>query len=202
MLRRMVACAFLAAGFTGIALGQQEGLHIGVFDSQAIWQQTEEGKKIQSQLAAFRDGKIAEINAKETELNKLKDKLREQEVSLSDDKRSQMLKDIDQKSIDLKRLNDDATREMKAQLGDSQDQFQKELVEVVTALGKEKKYLLILEKSIVVYNDAVVEVTGEVIAKFNQMYKGGPPAAPAAKSKDTKPPADAKKPAPDPGKKP
>ncbi|MCI0410979.1 MAG: OmpH family outer membrane protein, partial [Acidobacteria bacterium] len=117
------------------------------------------------------------------------------------DKRSQMLKDIDQKSIDLKRLNDDATREMKAQLGDSQDQFQKELVEVVTALGKEKKYMLILEKSIVVYNDAVVEVTGEVIAKFNQMYKGTA-GAPAAKPTGTKPPADAKKPVPDPPKKP
>ena len=201
MLRKVLTSAFLVAGFTGAALGQSEGIRIGVFDSQAIWQQTEEGKKIQSQLASFRDTKISEINAKEAELNKLKEKLREQEVSLSDDKRNQMLKDIDQKSIDLKRLNDDATREMKAQLGDSQDQFQKELVEVVTALGKEKKYQLILEKSIVVYNDAVVEVTGEVIAKFNQMYKGGA-AAPAAKSKDTKPPADAKKPAPEPAKKP
>jgi Skp family chaperone for outer membrane proteins len=202
MLKRICACAFLAAGITGAALAQQqEGNHIGVFDSQAIWQQTDEGKKIQSQLATFRDGKIAEINAKEAELNKLKDKLREQEVSLSDDKRNQMMKDIDQKTIDLKRLNDDATREMKAQLGDSQDQFQKELVEVVTALGKEKKYLLILEKSIVVYNDAVVEVTGEVIAKFNQMYKGTG-AAPAAKTTGTKPPADAKKPVPDPAKKP
>ena len=201
MLRKLLTSAFLVAGFTGAALGQSEGIRIGVFDSQAIWQQTEEGKKIQSQLASFRDTKISEINAKEAELNKLKEKLREQEVSLSDDKRNQMLKDIDQKSIDLKRLNDDATREMKAQLGESQDQFQKELVEVVTALGKEKKYQLILEKSIVVYNDAVVEVTGEVIAKFNQMYKSGT-AAPAAKPKDTKPPAEPKKPAPEPAKKP
>jgi len=201
MFSRIFACALLAAGLTGEALAQQEGPRIGVFDSQAIWQQTEEGKKLQAQLASFRDGKIAEINTKEADLNKLKDKLREQEVSLSDDKRNQMMKDIDQKTIDLKRLNDDATREMKAQLGDSQDQFQKELVDVVTAVGKEKKYLLILEKSIVVYNDPVVEVTGEVIAKFNQLFKGGA-SAPAAKTKDTKPPADAKKPAPEPVKKP
>lgn len=190
MFSRIFAGTLLAAGLSGMALAQ-EGPRIGIFDSQAIWQQTEEGKKLQAQLASFRDGKIAEINAKETELNKLKDKLREQEVSLSDDKRNQMMKDIDQKAIDLKRLNDDATREMKAQLGDSQDQFQKELVDVVTAVGKEKKYLVILEKSIVVYNDPVVEVTGEVIAKFNQLYKGGG-SAPATKT--AKPPADAKKP--------
>ena len=178
MLRKILASMFLAACVGGRILAQQEAARIGVFDSQAVWQQTEEGKKFQSQLASFRDSKIAEVNTKEAELTKLKDKLRDQEVSLSDDKRNQMMKDIDQKSIDLKRLNDDATRELKAQLGDSQDQFQKELVDVVTALGKEKKYLLILERSIVVYNDAVVDVTGEVIAKFNQMYKGSPQATP------------------------
>jgi len=191
MLKRSVAFAFLAACWMGPTLAQQEGLRVGVFDSQAIWKETEEGKKIQAQLAVFRDGKIAEINSKEAELNKLRDKLREQEVSLSDEKRNQMLKDIDQKTIELKRLNDDATREMKAQLGDTQDQFQKELVEVVAALGREKKYLLILERSIVVYNDAVVDVTGEVIAKFNQMYKA---VAPPAKPKETKAPAEPKKP--------
>ena len=98
MLRKLLTSAFLVAGFTGAALGQSEGIRIGVFDSQAIWQQTEEGKKIQSQLASFRDTKISEINAKEAELNKLKEKLREQEVSLSDDKRNQMLKDIDQRA--------------------------------------------------------------------------------------------------------
>jgi Skp family chaperone for outer membrane proteins len=200
MLRNIVTSACVAACIGGAALAQ-ESVRIGVFDSQTVWQQTEEGKKIQSQLQSFRDGKISEINTKESELTKLKDRLREQEVSLSDEKRTQMLKDIDQKSIDLKRLNDDATREMKAQLGDSQDQFQKELVEVVTAVGKDKKYLLILERAIVVYNDAVVDVTGEVIAKFNQMYKGGTQASPAAKPKETKPP-EAKKPAPDPAKKP
>jgi Skp family chaperone for outer membrane proteins len=196
---RMIVCSACLATCVGGAALAQEAPHIGVFDSQAVWQQTEEGKKIQAQLQSFRDGKIAEINSKEAELTKLKDKLREQEVSLSDEKRTQMLKDIDQKSIDLKRLNDDATREMKAQLGDSQDQFQKELVEVVTALGKDKKYLLILERAIVVYNDAVVDVTGEVIAKFNQMYKGSA-ASPASKPATKAP--EAKKPAPEPAKKP
>ena len=194
----MVVALSLAAA--GAALAQTEGNRVGVFDSQTVWQQTDEGKKFQNQLAAFRDGKIAEINARETDLTKLKDRLREQEVSLSEEKKGQMLKDIDQKSIDLKRLNDDATREMKTQLGESQDQFQRELLQVVEALGREKKYTLILEKSIVVYNDATVEITPEVVAKFNQMFK--PSAAPPAKPKDGAPAADPKKPAPGATKKP
>jgi outer membrane protein len=192
MARKFFIFALMLAAGGGGAVAQQEAARIGVFDSQTVWQQTEEGKKFQSQLAAFRDGKIAEINNRETELNKLKDKLRDQEVSLSDEKKNQMLKEIDQKSIDLKRLNDDATREMKTQLGDSQEKFQKELLEVVEAMGREKKFTLILEKSIIVYNDSTVDVTTDVVAKFNQMYK--PAASPPAKAKEPATSPEGKKP--------
>jgi Skp family chaperone for outer membrane proteins len=202
MTGKALAMALVAAASLGTLTAQQQEIRIGVFDSQPVWQQTEEGKKMQAQLAAFRDTKMAEINSRETELNKLKDKLRSQEASLSDDKKNQMMKDIDQKTIDLKRLNDDASREMQSQVGDARDQFQKELFDVVAALGKEKKYTLILEKSIVVYNDDAVDITPEVVAKFNQMFKGEVGVTPASKAKETKPPAEPKKPVPDPGKKP
>jgi outer membrane protein len=202
MTGKALAMALLAAASLGSVTAQQQEMRIGIFDSQPVWQQTEEGKKMQAQLAAFRDTKLAEINSRETDLNKLKEKLRSQEVNLSDDKKNQMLKDIDQKTIDLKRLNDDASREMQSQFSDARDQFQKELFDVVAALGKEKKYTLILEKSIVVYNDDAVDITPEVVAKFNQMFKGDAGATPASKVKEIKPPAEPKKPAPDPGKKP
>lgn len=202
MTRKAVVIAWLAAASLGTAAAQQQEMHIGVFDSQPVWQQTEEGKKMQAQLAAFRDTKLADINSRETELNKLKEKLRSQEASLSDDKKSQMMKEIDQKTIDLKRLNDDASREMQSQFGDARDQFQKELFDVVEALGKEKKYTLILEKSIVVYNDTMVDITSEVVAKFNQMFKGSISAAPTSRDKEPKAPPETKKPAPEAGKKP
>lgn len=200
MARKIVVVVTLLIAGLSLARAQQEGIRIRVFDSQPVWQLTEEGKRMQAQLAAFRDGKLAEINAKEADLGRLRDKLREQEMSLSDDKKNQMLKEIDQRSIDLKRLNDDATREMKTQFGEAQELFQKELFNVVEALGKEKKYSLILEKSIVVYNEEVIDITSEVVAKFNQMFKGSG-SAPAAK-KETGGGADAKKPAADPAKKP
>jgi outer membrane protein len=192
----MIGTILLAIVPLAPAAAQQQEPRIGVFDSQPVWQQTEEGKKLQAQLAAFRDGKVGEINGKESELNKLRERLRSQEVSLSDDKKGQMLKDIDQKTIDLKRLNDDATREMQSQLKDAQDQFQRELFDVVEALGKEKKYTLILEKTIVVYNNETVDITKEVVAKFNEMFKGAA-APPAAKTKEVKPSTEPKKPAPD-----
>jgi len=202
MTGKAFVIALLAAASLGAAAAQQQEVRIGVFDSQPVWQQTEEGIKVRTTLEAYRDRKLAEINTREVELNKLKEKLRSQEVSLSDDKKSQMLKEIDQKTIDLKRLNDDASREMQSQFSDARDQFQKELFDVVEALGKEKKYTLILEKSIAVYNDSAVDITPEVVAKFNQMFKGESAATPTSKGKESKPQTEPKKPAPEPGKKP
>jgi len=202
MARNVLVLALLTWGALGFAAAQQESNRIGVFDSTLVWQQTEEGKKMQAQLAAFRDGKLGDINGKEAELNKLKDRLRDQEMSLSDEKKSQILKDIDQKSIELKRLNDDSTREMKAQFSDAQEQFQKELFQVVESLGKERKFLLVLEKTLTIYNDSSVDITAEVVTKFNQLYKGAPSTPAAGKPKESKPAAEAKKPPQEPPKKP
>lgn len=180
MFKKIIVSLCLSLLFVGWARPQDGGLRIGVFDSQPVWQETNEGKKMQANLAAFRDNKMAEISARENELNQLRQKLRDQEMSLTDEKKAQMLKNIDQKSIDLKRLNDDATREMKSQLGDAQDQFQKELFQVVEALGKEKSYSLILERTIVVYSAQTLDITHEVVAKFNELF--GASGAPAAKA--------------------
>jgi outer membrane protein len=192
MIRKQIVFAVALAAALTPAAAQE--VKVGVFDSQKVWEQTDEGKKLRGMLETFRDSKLAEINAKETELAKLRDRLREQELSLSDEKKGAMLKDIDQKSIDLKRLNDDATREMKIQFNDAQEQFQKELFQVVEALGKEKKYALILEKTIVIYSDPATDITPEVTAKFNLMFKGPP--APAANTGAKPGGGETKKPAP------
>ena len=202
MTGKAFVIVLLTAASLGVAAAQQQELRIGVFDSQPVWQQTEEGVRMRTTLETYRDKKQAEFNTREAELNTLKEKLRSQEVSLSDDKKNQMLKEIDQKTIDLKRLGDDVSRDLQSRFSEARDQFQKELFDVVEALGKEKKYTLILEKSIVVYNDSAVDITPEVVAKFNQLFKGGTAATPASREKESKPQTDPKKPGAEPGTKP
>ncbi len=202
MTGKAFVIALLAAASLGTAAAQQQEVRIGVFDSQPVWMQTEEGIRMRTTLEAYRDKKQSEFNAKETELNSLKEKLRSQEVSLSDDKKNQMLKEIDQKTIDLQRLRDDVSRDLQSQFNDAREQFQNKLFDVVDALGREKKYTLILEKSITVYNDGAVDITGEVVAKFNQMFKSGSEPAPASREKQSLPQPDSSKPAAEPATKP
>jgi Skp family chaperone for outer membrane proteins len=188
----MVAAACLLAGpaLQAQALAQAEpAVRIGVFDPESLWKLTELGKKYNADLTQARDRLQGEIDKKSQALEDMKDKLRQQQASLSEDKITQMQKDILAKRTELDRMNEDATKEMKYQLGDVQGRFQQLLLQTVEVFGKERNFALILNKGVIDYNAASLDVTQDLIAKFNEMHKAavaGQP-APAARKTPEKP---------------
>jgi Skp family chaperone for outer membrane proteins len=184
--------ALLALG-AGNALAQNESIKIGVFDPESLWKQTEVGKRYNQDLGEIRDRLQADIDKKLEEMESLKSKLRQQQSSLNDEKIQQMQKDILGKKTEYDRLNEDATKEMKFKLGDVQGRFQEMLLVTLDAFGKEKGYALVLNKGVTDYSAASIDVTPDLIAKFNEMHKA-PPAS-AAKSAPKKAPDKPKEPA-------
>ena len=188
--RTAFALALLLVGIgSGVsAQPQSDTIRIGVFDPETLWKLTEVGKKYNSELTEARDRLQAEIDRKSQELEDLKDKLRQQQASLSEDKIQQMQKEILNKRTELDRMNEDATKEMKFQLNDVQNRFQQMLEETVETYGKEKNLALILNKSVIDYNAPQVDITQDLIARFNVMHKAPPPStakAPARKATAT-----------------
>jgi Skp family chaperone for outer membrane proteins len=162
---------------TGIARAQGEQARIGVFDPEAVWRLSEVGKKYNQDLSDARDKLQAEIDKKSEEVENLKTKLRQQQHSLSDEKQQQMQKDIQNRMIELNRMNDDATREMKQQLADVQGRFQQMLIDTLEAFGKEKNFTLIFNTAVTDYFAPQTDITQDLIAKFNEMHKAAQPAA-------------------------
>jgi len=184
----------LTIGASSLAAQQVEPQKVGVFDPETVWKLTEVGKKYNQDLNDARDRLQAEIDKKQTEIDALKDKLRQQQQTLSEDKAAQMQKDIQNKMIELNRLNDDATREMKSQLNDVQNRFQQMLVETLEIYGKEKSFTLVLDKSVIAYSSPQIDVTQDLIQKFNDMHKAA--ALPATGKTQPKKPSDKPKEAP------
>ena len=174
------------------AFAQGEPARIGVFDPEALWKLTEVGKKYNGDLTEARDRLQAEIDRKSNELEDLKDKLRQQQATLSDEKIQQMQRDLLSKRTELDRMNEDATKEMKLQLNDVQNRFQQMLERTIATFGKEKNLLLILNRGIVDYHAPQVDVTQDLIAKFNEMNKA--PAGSGAKAPPRKAPEKPKAP--------
>lgn len=181
-----LALLVLMTGTAPVVAQQAEPARIGVFDPETVWKLTEVGKKYNADLSEARDKLQAEIDRKQAEIDAARDKLRQQQASLSDDKASQMQKDIQNRMIELNRLNDDATREMKSQLGEVQNRFQQMLVDTVESFGKEKNFTLILNKGVIDYSAPQIDVTQSLIQKFNEMHKAPP--SPVAKPQPKKTP--------------
>ena len=183
-----IALPLLLAMAAGHALAQGEpSLRIGVFDPEAVWKSTEVGKKYNQDQNDARDRLQGEIDKKQAEIDALKDKLRQQQQSLSEDKAAQMQKDIQNKRVELNRMNEDATNDMKQQLNEVQGRFQQMLSETLDAFGKEKHFSLILNKAVVDFNAAQIDITQDLISKFNEVNKAT--SAPVTKSPSSKPPA-------------
>jgi Skp family chaperone for outer membrane proteins len=183
-----IVCAVLTLSLLGATAARAQGdaMKIGVFDPEVLWKQTEVGKKYNQDLSAARDRLQASIDKKQEELEATKSKLRQQQQTLSDDKVNDMKKDILNKQTELDRLNEDATKEMKYQLGEVQGRFQEMLVKTLETYGKEKGFSLILNRSVVDFSAPGVDISQDLIAKFNEMHK---PTAPTAAAPPKKPEA-------------
>jgi outer membrane protein len=168
----------------------------GFFDFQRVSEETSKGQELQSSLTKFREKKQGEIASKENDLKTMRDQYSAQALSLSPDKRAQLEKDIQKKELDLQSLREGAQREMQIEVNEAQQKFQEQLLKVVGAIGKDKGYTAIFERSQAVFSSDSVDMTGEVIERFNQeTAKDTPPPAPAPEAGAAGKPAG-EKPAP------
>lgn len=173
-----VALGLVLAAVPAAVRAQTSPGRIGVFDPEILWRQTEVGKKYNETLSEVRDRLQGGIDKKQEDLDALVARLRQQQASLNDEKIQQMQKEILDKKTELERLNEDATKEMKFQLNDVQTRFQDMLVETLDAFGKEKGFSLILNRAVIDYHAPDVDVTQDLIAKFDDMH----PAASATRA--------------------
>ena len=173
-LTAVVAVSILAIVLAGTVRAQTGSLKIGVFDAQRISEETVEGRRIQTKLEEFRDRKQAELAQAEKELGDLQTQLEAQSLSLSNEKRLSLEKEIQRKALTLQQIRDTATREMQLEVGEAQDQFQRQLVAVIDSYGQSEGFDLILEIGTVVYASKTIDVTTAIVDRFNDVVK--PPA--------------------------
>ena len=155
---------------TGAALAQDPSFKVGVFDSSIVFDQSEHGRQLKTEIERLRDLRLREMTQAQADLNALQQEMRTKELTFNDDKRAEMLQRINQQQIRLQRMNDDASREIQAEFNKAQGKLQKELLNVVDVLGREGLYTFVLEKGLTLYSSPDVDITGVVLDKFDEMY--------------------------------
>ena len=67
-INRVLLCCCLALLLPAAAPARAQSVKVGVFDAQAVSENSEMGKRIQAELTAFTDAKEAEISLRQERL--------------------------------------------------------------------------------------------------------------------------------------
>ena len=115
----------------------------------------------------------ATIEGRQKELKKLNDEMEKQKMMLSAEAKAEKERDYQQKVKEFQRFAKDAQDELQQQDAQYTRSILEDLFKVVKDLGTKGGYTLILEKteSSVLYADDAINLTDEVIAAYNKVYK-------------------------------
>jgi outer membrane protein len=178
-----------AAPASAPAAGQTK---IGIIWVERLVQESAVGKEAFARVRKLNDQKKDEGDKLAKDLRDMEQKLADQGASMTDDKREQLQKTYQEKAIAYKRFNDDAQRILEDAQKKELEQLEKRVLPVIQQVGKERGFTVIFNKfqAGLVYADDSVDVTDEVLKRFNTTV-----AVPEAKT-DSAPKPAPPKPAP------
>lgn len=158
------------------SLAQAQTVKIGVFDPVRVSVEATEAKRLQAELEAIRDAKQAEITIQEQEIAALQQRLNQQALSLSVDRRTTLQIDIQRKLLALNKSKELASQELQLEFTAAEAKFNEKLRSVVEQFGREEGFSVILDAQAVAWASNAVDVTTPIVDRFNRMF----PAAAAA----------------------
>jgi len=162
-------CAAIAVLVTGFAIPAVAQTKVAVIDVQRVVSESDPGKEALQKLAGLRDAKAQEGQGLQQELQALRDQFSKQQFTLSEEKLEELQKQIQDKGIALQRFQDDATRELEEVRTRELGRLEQQIMPIINEIGQERGLTLIFNKfqSGLVYADDTVDITDEVIRRFN-----------------------------------
>lgn len=169
-INRVLLFCCLALLLPAAAPARAQSVKVGVFDAQAVSENSEMGKRIQAELTAFTDAKEAEISLRQERLAVMRKDLSQQSLSLSSEKRAMQEKQIQRQILELQSFQEAASRELELEYGSATNDFREKLIATVASFGGDEGFSLILDRSQIAWAAVGVDVTSAVIDRFNRMF--------------------------------
>ena len=157
------------AALTAPMFAQTTPARLAVIDVQRVLSQSTAGKAAFEKLKKVQDEKIERAKALDEEMKRLDGEIASKRISLSEEKLSDMQKQLAEKRIAMQRYAQDADRE----IGEARDRelqaLEARIKPVIDAIGKEMGIAVIFNKfeSGLVYASDAIDLTDTVITRFN-----------------------------------
>jgi outer membrane protein len=170
----------------------QAPLRMAFLDLQRVAAESAEGKVASGKVQELTKKKTGELAEKTKALQANQEKLKQGASVLNDAARAQTQREIDRLTVEIDRFQEDANAEVQQLQQELQGDFQEKLRPVVDALVKELAIGLLFSAGDAgaIYVDPSLDITGEVIKRFDSgkySTAAKPAAAPTAKPAPTAP---------------
>ncbi|AEI15579.1 outer membrane chaperone Skp (OmpH) [Flexistipes sinusarabici DSM 4947] len=147
-------------------------LKVGVVDMQKALDECDAGKAASKKIEQEYKEMQEKIQKKREDLQNMQTELNSQSGVLSEQAKQNKMAEYQDKLKDLKRMIEDSNAELQRQERSYVNRIAKELTQVVSELGKELKYDIIMEKQEagIVHNSETVDITPIVIERYNKEW--------------------------------
>jgi outer membrane protein len=197
---------FSAPAFAQVAGPAAPPLRMAFVDLQRIAAESTEGKAASAKVQALTQKKSAELSEKTKSLQANEQKLQQGGAVLSADARAQAQKEVDRLTVEIDRFQQDANAEVQELQQQLQGDFQEKLRPVLDGVVKELGVGLLFSAGDAgaIFIDPSLDITSDVIKRFDAAKPAATTAKPAAPATGAKPappaaaPPSTQKPAPTP----
>lgn len=156
----------LALAWAGSSWAAQS-LKIGVVDVQQVLNQSQRGQVLKQKLEQERTGRQKDLDAHQQELVKLQAEYEKQAPVLSDQAKREKKEALERRFRDARRVAEDANRDFEKRVREAEMDTTREIFGVIQEYGKDQGFSLILERSSIIFSATTVDVTGEVIKRYD-----------------------------------
>lgn len=148
-----------------------EGGKIGVVDFTAVINNSEAGKRANTELNELVDAKRVEAQEKAQNVEGLKKTFDEQAATLSAEDKKIKEEELNQVFKDYQTTVAQSNAEVQKKQAELRNQVLKEIKDVISKLAQEEKYTLILDAAAVPYYDKTSDISAKVIQRYNESKK-------------------------------
>jgi outer membrane protein len=175
-LLSVLATAFLA----GSLYAQAPNTKVAVISLQGALVGTKDGQKAAQELEAKFTPKQKDFDQRKAEIGSLQDELRKGSNTMSQDKRTDLERQVDEKTKRLNRDEQDARDELNSEQQRLLQGLGQRLMAVVTKYAKDNSYAMVLDVSSpntpVMYASSAIDITQDIISLYDKTTANGGPA--------------------------
>ncbi len=140
---------------------------IGIIDFQKVLRESKGGKAAKAEIETKGKGMEKNLRDQGEQLEKLKKKLEAEAMVMSKEVREEKEREFRIKVGDFKALQKKYADELRDFEGEIIKRVQKDVFDIVEAIGRSGNFQLILEKGAVLYYPDALDVTDELIKRYN-----------------------------------